>query len=195
MATSFDLSGILKAALDLQFFCEIRKWDFCFIGGLAVQPWGDPRATQDADLSLLTGFGNEEEYVDQLLAEYKPRRENGREFALNHRVLLLWSHEGIALDIALGALPFEEISIKRSVKCAIAPGHELKICTPEDLIVHKAFASRDRDWADIDMVLLRQGRQMKIEQIFHDLTPLVELKEDSSIIPRLEALMRKRSIL
>ena len=73
MATELDLSGILKAALDLQHFCEIRNWDFCFIGGLAVQPWGDPRATQDADLSLLTGFGNEEELVDQLLAMMKKR--------------------------------------------------------------------------------------------------------------------------
>ena len=73
MANEFDLSGILKAALDLQHFCESRNWDFCFIGGLAVQPWGDPRATQDADLSLLTGFGNEEELVDQLLAMMKKR--------------------------------------------------------------------------------------------------------------------------
>ncbi len=195
MANEFDLSGILKAALDLQHFCEIRNWNFCFICGLAVQPWGDPRATQDADLSLLTGFGNEEEFVDQLLSEYKPRRENGREFALEYRVLLLWSHDGIALDIALGALPFEEISIKRSVKCPIAPGHELKICTPEDLIVHKAFASRDRDWADIDMVLLRQERRLNITQIFEDLSPLVDLKEDPTIIPRLEAMMKKRGVL
>jgi len=31
---------------------------------------GEPRQTQDADLTLITGFGNEELFVDQLLATF-----------------------------------------------------------------------------------------------------------------------------
>jgi hypothetical protein len=45
------------------------------------------------------------------------------------------------------------------------------------------------------MVLLRQGRRLKIAQIFEDLSPLVNLKEDLTIIPRLEAMMKKRGVL
>jgi len=29
---------------------------FCFIGGIGVQGWGEPRFTHDADLALWTGF-------------------------------------------------------------------------------------------------------------------------------------------
>ena len=43
-------------AAGLQNFCEARDWRFCFIGGLAVQRWGEPRGTIDVDLTLLSGF-------------------------------------------------------------------------------------------------------------------------------------------
>lgn len=195
MAAGTDLSKILKAALEVQAFCESRGWKFCFIGGLAFQPWGNPRATQDADLNLLTGFTGEEEYVDALIGEYRLRRPDGRVFALRSRVLLLWSSDGVGIDISLGALPFEERSIGRSRICLLAPGHSLRVCSPEDLIVHKAFASRDQDWADVDMVLLRQGRKLNVPQIFEELVPLAELKEDAGIVPRLEKMMRKRGVI
>ena len=54
------MNAIFAAALDLQSFCDKHGWRCCFIGGLAVQRWGEPRMTRDADLTLLTGFGSED---------------------------------------------------------------------------------------------------------------------------------------
>lgn len=139
MAHQPDLSNILKAALEIQAFCESRGWKFCFIGGLAFQPWGNPRATQDADLTLFTGFSGEGGYIDELAKAFRLRLPDGREFALRNRVLLLWSAEGVGIDIGLGALPFEERSIERSKWCLMAPGHSLRVCSAEDLIVHKVL--------------------------------------------------------
>ena len=51
------LPGVLRAAEEIQAFCQLRGWPFCFIGGVAVQRWAEPRLTQDVDLTLLTGFG------------------------------------------------------------------------------------------------------------------------------------------
>ncbi len=59
------LPGVLAAAVEVQDFCQQRKWRFCFIGGGAVQRWGEPRLTQDVDLTLLTGFGDEEMFTDE----------------------------------------------------------------------------------------------------------------------------------
>jgi len=64
------LTTVLAAAENIQAFCQIRNWPFCFIGGIAVQRWGEPRLTQDVDLTLLTGFGSEEGFVDTLLQSY-----------------------------------------------------------------------------------------------------------------------------
>jgi hypothetical protein len=49
-----SLDPILEAALELERFCGAKGWRFCFIGGIAVQRWGEPRFTADADLTLLS---------------------------------------------------------------------------------------------------------------------------------------------
>ncbi|MCB0317131.1 MAG: hypothetical protein KDD56_00135 [Bdellovibrionales bacterium] len=61
------MKRLIATAFDLQKFFEKRNWKFCIIGGISVQHWGEPRVTQDIDISLLTGFGGEEKYINSLL--------------------------------------------------------------------------------------------------------------------------------
>jgi hypothetical protein len=35
------MNPIFAAAVELQDFCHAQGWRFCFIGGLAVQRWGE----------------------------------------------------------------------------------------------------------------------------------------------------------
>jgi len=58
------LDDLLLAAAELQSAIESNGWRFCFIGGVAVQRWGNPRFTQDIDSTLLTGFGEEASFVE-----------------------------------------------------------------------------------------------------------------------------------
>ncbi len=190
-----EIGAVGVAALQLQDFCEAEKWRFCFISGLAVLAWAHPRSTIDADITLLAGFGGEEPYVDRLLGRFPPRMPDAREFALRHRVLLLRSDNNIALDVGLGGLPFEENAIRRSVVKEVMEGCSLRVCSAEDLIVHKAFASRDQDWADVDSTLMRQGGNLDVRQILDELAPLIELKEEPEIMAKLKLLLRKRALL
>jgi len=47
------LDPIVAAAGVLEEFCRDRAWRFCFIVGLGVQLWGEPRFTADAGLTLV----------------------------------------------------------------------------------------------------------------------------------------------
>lgn len=58
------MKALVLQASEVQAFCFARQWRFCFIGGLALQRWGEARLTRDVDLTLLTGFGEEESYLD-----------------------------------------------------------------------------------------------------------------------------------
>ncbi len=58
----------------------------CFIGGLAVQRWGEPRQTRDVDLTLLTGFGTERPFVDELLDAFDARLSDAATFAMHRCV-------------------------------------------------------------------------------------------------------------
>jgi hypothetical protein len=182
------LDELLRAAARLQVLLLQRGWRFCFIGGVAVQRWGNPRFTQDIDLTLLTGFGSEATFVDELLKELKPRRSDAREFALSRRVFLGQTEEGVDVDIALGALPFEERSVARASAWQVRQGVTLTTCSAEDLVVHKAFAGRPQDWGDIEHVLIRQHTKLDLDLIRTELKPLLELKDDSEALNRLDLL-------
>ncbi len=188
------MKDLIDVAAALQAFCEENRWDFCFIGGIAVQALAEARLTKDADLTLITGFGNEESFIDALLGRYRPRLANARQFALTNRVLLLQAPDGAGIDIALGALDFEVQAVKRSRYLDYGQGVHLRVCSPEDLIVMKAFAGRSRDWNDVRMTIVRQGvAKLDWPYIHKYLRPLAELKEAPEIMAQLEELRRKYS--
>jgi len=143
---------------------------------VAVQRWGQPRLTEDVDRTILTGFGGEEPYIDALLDRFRARREDARDFALQFRVVLLESGEGIPLDVALGAMPFEARAVDRSSSFALPGGASLRTCSAEDLIVFKTFAGRAKDWLDVEGIILRQRTKLDTALIWDELTPLLELK-------------------
>ena len=93
------MNALFAAAADVHAFCTARGWRFCIIGGLAVQRWGDPRQTRDVDVTLLSGIGGEERFVDPLLERYSARVQDARRFALEHRVVLVRTDDGIPIDL------------------------------------------------------------------------------------------------
>ena len=188
-ASNIPLNELLALASELQEFFESQRWAFCFIGGLVVQSWGEPRYTKYVDITLLTGFGIEEPFIDALLARYRSRRPDARDFALINRVLLLQSDTGIGIDIAMGALDFEESATCRAKPVEVYPGLSLRLCTAEDLIVMKAFAGRPQDWMDVRMTIVRQGKtNLDWDYIFTQLRPLAEAKEAPEILDQLSEL-------
>lgn len=151
-----------------------------------MQRWGEPRETIDVDLTLLTGFGDEDRHVQALLRHFEPRIKHAAEFALAHRVLLLRARSGVGLDIALAGLPFEETVVARSSLFAFPNQTVLRTCSAEDLVVMKAFAARPKDWIDVEGIIIRQTGHLDWSYIFLQLKPLAELKEAPEILKELE---------
>lgn len=158
---------------------------------MALQRWGEPRFTRDVDVTLLCPFGAEAAAVDRLLAKFRPRIEDARSLALQRRVLLLWSAGGIGVDIAFGALPFEERCVEKASDWELAPGIVLHTCSAEHLVILKAFAGRPRDWIDIESVLVRQGRSLDWRLIVDELKPLLDLRETPESLEKLRQLGSK----
>lgn len=185
------MRSLLQAGAVVQRRLEQRGWRFCFIGGVANFRWGTPRLTNDLDLTLLTGFGRESSFATALLAEYESRVPDGLGFALEHRVLLLRTADGFGLDIALGAMPFEERTIERSSVAEIVPGAPLRTCSATDLVVHKSFAGRPQDWVDVEGVILKQRGALDWPQLWADLTELAALKGEPELLTTLESIAHR----
>lgn len=181
------MKALFNLAFEINTYFEKQNWKFCFIGGIALQRWGRPRLTTDIDISIFTGFGDEEFFIDQLIKFMEPRISDAKSFALENRVLLLKSSENIGIDIALSGFPFEENIINRATPFEFIKDQPIQTCSAEDLIVLKSFAERGQDWVDVEGIVIRQ-KALDWSYILKHLKPLCELKERPQILQRLEAI-------
>jgi len=182
------MNPILEAASEVDRSCTELGLTFCFIGGLAVLRWGEPRLTRDVDLTILCPYGAEGSVIDPLLERFGSRMDDARDFALRHRVVLLRAANAVPIDVALGALPFEERAAERASRWRIGEDLHLLTCSPEDLLVHKVFAGRDRDWIDVEGVIERRRDTLDRELINAELRPLLELNDSMPHLVRMDAL-------
>ena len=121
------------------------------IGGTAVSILGRARFTEDVDAMFLLSSEDLPRLLKMAKEEgIEPRIENAIQFARKNRVLLL-THTltDTGIDISLGALPFEEEMVERSILHEVDEALRLRLPTPEDLIIMKAVAHRPKDLEDI----------------------------------------------
>lgn len=181
------MNEVYRAAVELQNFCEARHWHFCFIGGLAVQRWGNPCQTEDAD-----GRWSPASIMNRRLLT-KSWTHSPRALPMNGKAQFcgascLSSRAKAWIVLALGGLDLEERSVARASDWDVEQMRIRTCSSAEDLIVHKAFAGRDIDWAEVGSVIDVQGRKLNVDQIWSELRPLAELKEAPDILSKLQRL-------
>jgi hypothetical protein len=165
----------------------------CLIGGLALQRWGQPRFTQDADLTVLAPVGSEAQIVDALLRRFASRMASARQHALDRRVLLLSASNGVSIDMSLAGLPFEEEVFQRATRWMHVESVWLDTCSAEDLTIYKLVAARGQDLVDIIGIVERQREKLDLARIRHWGAQFAELKEEPDLLrPFEEALKRAR---
>lgn len=150
-----ELSGVPFAVLrDFIAWIKAENIRGIIIGGIAASFLGRPRVTRDVDSVVIIAPDILEKFVHSgKQFGFTPRITDIFAFSQKSRVLLM-KHEttGIDIDISLGVLPFEYESIERALWID-AGGLLLPLPTPEDLIVMKAVAHRQRDLIDIESIL------------------------------------------
>ena len=114
------------------------------------------------------------------------------DFARQHRVLLVRASNGIPLDISLGLPGYEEEVMKRATVWEPEPGQTLRLCSAEDLIIHKAIAGRPQDLRDIEGVIYRQGEALDSAYIHRWLAAFAEVLEQPELPERFIAPWRRR---
>lgn len=121
------------------------------IGGIAVGVLGKARFTEDLDAMFLLSTQDIPHFLEEAKQEgIEPRVENAVEFAKKKRVLLLrHTITETDIDISMGIMPLEEEIVERSSVHDFDDTLQVRLPTPEDLIIMKAIAHRPKDMEDI----------------------------------------------
>lgn len=165
---------------------ESAGLDFMLIGGQAVLLHGEPRLTQDIDITLGVG----PEALGTVLAacermELLALPEDVQSFVRETFVLpAADTRSGVRVDLIFSTTPYEAQAIERSLRVEVG-GRPVPFATAEDLILHKLFAGRPRDLEDAHGVVLRKRDEL-------DWVYLERWAEEFSAVPGKEGI---RSVL
>lgn len=153
IAAIYQVAGVL----------ERSRHQHAFIGGVALNTWGVPRATFDLDLAvsarpetvkgLLADFERAGFEVDPAFATGFRDRVGGMEKVHVH---LPSGRALLAVDLFLESTPFLTSVLERRVEIDLGRG-AIWVCTAADLVVFKVLAGRKKDMADLQNVLAVQG--------------------------------------
>jgi len=114
---------------------------------------GQPRLTVDLDALIHLSIDDLPKLIEAATKEGMITRiADAEAFARKNRILLL-QHEssGISIDISLGILPFEFEMVERGQEYQVGD-LQLRLPTPEDLIITKGIAHRLKDLEDIKAI-------------------------------------------
>jgi len=120
------------------------------VGGVAASLLGTPRFTADLDAVFLLRVEDIPGILRMAAGHgIEPRISDPVPFARKNRVLLLrHTASGTDIDLIMGMLPFEIEMVERSRLMDLG-SIQVRLPTPEDLIIMKAVAHRPVDLADI----------------------------------------------
>jgi hypothetical protein len=160
------------------------------IGGLAVGAIGEARTTGDVDVVAFASPDDAEELITKAAAagfDVRPELERER---LHATGTLRFRQGSFQLDIILASLPFEEAAYRRAKKERLF-GRLVALPTPEDLILFKVLAGRDKDMLDAVGVARRHRERLDRSYLEDTIQGICDLAEDTTPWRRLEEVLRK----
>jgi predicted nucleotidyltransferase len=189
MAESEALRDLLPVLASLSRWLKDQQISYAIIGGVAIGFLAQPRATQDVDAVAWIDFDHLQDFLESGKAfGFVPRISDPIDFAKKARVILLRHQQtNIGIDLSCGALLFEREMLDRSTELTAGP-ITFRIATPEDLIILKAVAHRQRDLIDIDNLLTVQS-DVDFERIRYWVRQFAEVLDSPELLSDLERIL------
>ncbi len=159
-------------------FLETRGYSYAIIGGIALAYWGLPRLTQDVDIKVLVPNLEYDLMRSTIQAAFP---ESAR--VLTNSLIVAVKIAGVTVDFLLAIPGYEETMIGRSIQVDF-DGSPVWVCTAEDLIIQKVVANREKDWLDVEAVLIEQQGKLDQTYIREWLAQFAAALEDAELLSK-----------
>lgn len=152
-------------------------------GAQAALVWGRPRLTTDVDVTVKCSIPTDD-LVRALHARGFTLGIDATETFIRTTRVVPMEHRasGLAVDIVLAGPGLEDLFLERAVPIDVA-GTIVPFISPEDLIVTKLLAGRDKDIEDVRGVLSERGATLNVNQIRTTVALLEDALGQSDLMP------------
>jgi hypothetical protein len=152
-------------------------------GAQAALVWGRPRLTTDVDVTVKCTVSTDQLMIALDTHGFSLRIDGTEAFIRATRVVPLEHRaSGLALDVVLAGPGLEDLFLERAVPIDVA-GTVIPFISPEDLIVTKLLAGREKDIEDVRGVLSERGSALDVAQIRTTLALLEDALGQSDLTP------------
>jgi predicted nucleotidyltransferase len=160
---------------------------YMVIGGLANAVWGEVRATRDADFKISIGNRSLNEFRELVLQRFSERETSVPPHLRSGHVIHIWAMPGVAVDLLVSIFDYERQAIERAIPMTME-GVPVRVCTAEDLVIHKVVANREQDWIDVERVLIRQKSKLDQGAIVNWIKHFAEALDTPEMLARYQQL-------
>ena len=164
-------------------------------GGLALGMYGEPRETRDADFAV-TSVDIERARLEladlgvEVIIAFSNVRFGGCDVS---RLSLVGGSQVNTVDLVTPrSSRFAENVFRRAVS-GLLRGHEIRAASPEDFVILKVLATRERDLEDARSVIEMQRPRLDVALIQMEIEQLIEEIPDHDIRGRFERLAQSGS--
>jgi len=178
---------LLLALAAITSWLKEQNISYMVFGGIANSVYGNPRQTFDIDIKIALDSAKPiETFIEKLgiIAEIIPQQPI--QFIQDTNVLPV-EVANVRIDLVFASLPFEIEAIRRS-KSIMYFDIDLKVCTIEDLIIHKAISTRQKDWIDIEILIHDQRQIIDWPYLLKNCAELSDFLDRSEIIKNIRRL-------
>jgi len=165
-------------------FLEEQGVRFLVIGGLAVVVVGEPRTTADADAIVFVAPAEADALIKKAARAGFELDEAAEKRRLATTGTLRFRRGRFQIDLITASLPFEEAAFRRASRHSLF-GVLLPFPSPEDLILFKVLAGREKDMLDAIGVARRHHDRLDIGYLEATLQPICDEAEDHAPWERL----------
>ncbi|HEX7942060.1 MAG TPA: hypothetical protein VF488_09660 [Gemmatimonadaceae bacterium] len=187
-ASSQTFEAFCREVVD---FLKNSATPYLMIGGIAVGAIGEPRVTGDVDVIGYMGMDKALALIDAAVAAGFRVASDERE-KLRATGTLRFKKGQFELDVILASLPFEDDARARSRKHRLF-GRLVPLPSPEDLILFKVLAGRDKDMVDAVGVARRHLAKLDRRYLREAVQAVCDVAEDLEPQRRLDEVLRKAS--
>lgn len=178
---------LLPALRKVVSLLETNGYQYAIIGGIALAQWGVARYTHDVDIKLLVP---DAEYGKTRTALRKLFPQQAREHLTENPFIVAVTIHDVIVDFLLALPGYEELIIERAVQRNLG-GWFAPICSAEDLLVQKVVAGREKDWLDVEALLIEQSHRLDEAYIQYWLDQFAEALENSTLLTQYQQLVAK----
>ncbi len=162
---------------------------YMVVGGIANLAWGEARTTRDLDLTVDISSPGLEGFLAVAGRCGPPLAGDPRQVAERGRLVPIRTPQGVRVDFMLATFPFELDAIA-GARVVSVEGEDVRVCSPDHLVVMKSVSSRPQDHVDVEGILRRQRERLDLARLDTTIEGIAEDLAEPDIAERWHAAKR-----